>query len=396
MSFLRRLPTSRLLALCVVVVAVAAGGVAVGSALAGGGPVPPKRSLPRAVHAALAAPAIPGLSGRIAFTNRLVDLSGVEGATPLLAGASGRVWAAPGRRLRLELQSDRGDVLLVSNGRTFTLYDGSARTAYRGQLPPARARDNGRSRETVPTLAAINQGIARFERHASVAGPRPGSLAGRPVYTVRLSPRPRAGLLGAVELAWDATRGVPLRIAVYARGNSQPVLELRATDIGYGAIPASTFSFTPPPGTKVTNVATGTAARARGAHASRTAGKARPITGLAAARRAVPFALRAPTTLQGRRLSDVQVVGRPGRRAALLSYGNDLAGLLVVEHRAGTSTAGGGRGELRLPRVDVGGASGQALTTPLGTFVRFSRGGVEFDVVGLVPRSVALGAARGL
>src|SRR5437588_3457273 len=278
MSFLRRLPTSRLLALCAAVVAVAAGGVAVGSALAGGGPVPPKRSLPRAVHAALAAPAIAGLSGRISFTNRLVDLSGVEGATPLLAGASGRVWAAPGRRLRLELQSDRGDVLLVSNGRTFTLYDGSARTAYRGQLPPAGGRATQASRrEPVPTLAAIGQGIARFERHASVAGPRPGSLAGRPVYTVRVSPRPRAGLLGAVELAWDATRGVPLRVAVYASGDSRPVLELRATDVGYGPIPASTFSFTPPRGTKITNVATGTAARTDGAHASRKAGHPRPI-----------------------------------------------------------------------------------------------------------------------
>ena len=52
-----------------------------------------------------------------------------------------------------------------------------------------------------------------------------------------IGPKHDAGLLGSAELAWDAVRGVPLRVAVYARGNSTPVLELKATNVSYGAVP---------------------------------------------------------------------------------------------------------------------------------------------------------------
>src|SRR5205807_2417443 len=100
----------------------------------------------------------------ISFTNRLVDLSGMEGATPLLTGASGRLWAAPGRRLRLELQSDRGDVEVVSNGRSFTLYDPASKTAYRGTLPPERARP--KRRETLPSLTEIRRALGQVTQHA--------------------------------------------------------------------------------------------------------------------------------------------------------------------------------------------------------------------------------------
>jgi outer membrane lipoprotein-sorting protein len=386
-SFLRRVSTFRLVAICSAAVALPAGGVALGQAVAGGGPVPPARPLAVAVRDALAAPAVPGISGRISFTNRLVDLSGVEGATPLLTGASGRVWAAPQRRLRLELQSDRGDVLLVSDGRTVTLYDGSARTAYRGRLPAERERRHPAGRG-VPSLATVRQGIARFERHATVSGPRPGSLAGEPAYTVRISPRPQAGLLGAVELGWDAVRGVPLRLAVYARGDSRPVLELQAADVSFGPFPSSVFSFTPPPGTRVVNMAT-----REPAGPARSGSRRRP-SDLAAVRRGLPFTLSAPARLDGLPLTGAH---RLSRDAALLVYGDDLGGLAVVEKRAASSRArGAGGGELRLRGVGVGDTSGQAVVTPLGTLVRFSRGGVEYTVVGLVRQAVALAAARAL
>jgi outer membrane lipoprotein-sorting protein len=387
-SFLRRASTSRLVAVLTAAVVLAAGGVALAQAVAGGGPVPPRRSLPVAVRDALAAPAVPGVSGRISFTNRLIGLSGVEGATPLLTGASGRVWAAPERRLRLELQSDRGDVLLVSDGQTFTLYDGSARTAYRGRLPAARHHGGA----AVPTLATIRQAIGRFERHATVSGPRPSSLAGEPAYTVRVSPRPRAGLLGAVELAWDASHGVPLRLAAYARGESRPVLELQATDVSFGPVASSVFSFTPPPGTRMVEVASGERTGATG-----TASRRRSPTGISAVRRRLPFALRAPARLAGMTLTGAHGLGRGARSGALLVYGHDLGGFAVLEKPAAdarSDSAGGG--QLRQTRVQVGDVAGQAIATPLGSLVRFSRGGVEYTVVGLVAKSVALSAARGL
>ena len=51
-----------------------------------------------------------------------------------------------------------------------------------------------------------------------------------------ISPKHDGGLLGAGELAWDATHGVPLRFAIYARAAHTPVLELKATDISFGSV----------------------------------------------------------------------------------------------------------------------------------------------------------------
>ncbi|HEY7953316.1 MAG TPA: hypothetical protein VID70_10025, partial [Solirubrobacteraceae bacterium] len=72
MNVLRRLPLSRLLLLCGLVVAIGIGITAIALAV-GGGPTPPPKPLPEAVHDALAAPAVQGVSARIQFTNHLVE-----------------------------------------------------------------------------------------------------------------------------------------------------------------------------------------------------------------------------------------------------------------------------------------------------------------------------------
>ena len=59
----------------------------------------------------------------------------------------------------------------------------------------------------------------------------------------------------------------------------------------------------------------------------------------------------------------------------------------------------GRRGRMRgldLPKVSINGATGEELDTALGTVVRFSRGGVDYTVLGSVPPAAAEAAARGL
>ena len=73
----------------------------------------------------------------------------------------------------------------------------------------------------------------------NLSGATPTNVAGQPSYTVRISPKHDGGLLGAAEVAWDAAHGVPLRAAVYAQGETTPVLELEATDISFGKVAAA-------------------------------------------------------------------------------------------------------------------------------------------------------------
>ena len=379
MNFLRRLTTTRLLALCAAAVLVIAGGVAIASAALGGGASkPPKRPLAVAVHDAIAAPQVSGISARVTFTNHLVDSSSLPTSSPLLNGAKGRVWLSPGHGFRLELQSDRGDAQLVLNGRDFLLFDGTNNTAYRGTLPQHQGKPEPGRTESAPTLAQVQQGIARLATHVLIGGPTPGTIAGRPAYTVKLSPRQHGGLLGALQVGWDAAHGVPLQVAVFARGNSSPVLSLTATDISYGSVPASTFAITPPHGAHVTDLTP---------HADQSGPPAAPSLG---------FKVSAPATLAGRPRDHVQTIGSGADTGALATYGTGLDGLLVIERPAANAGKAPAHALGNLPQLSINGSSGSELVTALGTAVTFERGGVSYTVLGSVTKGVAEAAARGL
>jgi hypothetical protein len=122
---------------------------------------------------------------------------------------------------------------------------------------------------------------------------------------------------------------------------------------------------------------------------------------VAAVARRLPFKLVAPSKLVGLPRKNVQLLDWGGEPATIVSYGQNLGGIAVLEQaaRSGKANAsadgGNGRG-LSLPTVSINGATGQELDTALGTVVRFTRGGVAYTVIGSVPSTAADAAARGL
>jgi len=410
MKFLRTASRQRLLATLAGMVIVVLGGTAIAVAAAGSGPVPPAKPLAQAIHDGLAAPPVQGIIADVSFTNHLVPASSLGGSNPILSGATGRLWLSSDHRLRLELQSANGDAQVVVNGSSFWVYEPSSKTVYEGSLPagahkpdqsPKSPKEHG-----LRTVAQIQSELNRLAAHLNLSGAQPSDVAGQPAYTVRVSPRHDGGLLGAAELAWDSVHGVPLRFAVYAQNAAAPVIELKATSISFGPVAASTFDITPPSGAKVVKVQTRGAAGggpARGRHA-----RHREITGTSAVARALPFALEAPGQLVGLPRRSVKLLDWGGHPAALVTYGQNLGGVAVIEQsatHARTLAASGGnktsrsderRQALNLPTVSVNGVTGQELDTALGTMVRFTRGGVSFTVIGSVPPAAADAAARGL
>ena len=137
MKLLRTLPTSRLVLLAALLVALGVGAAAAVAAGRGGGPVPPAKPLSKALHDSLAASAPVGVTARIRFTNRLFPSGALAGpvGSALMSGASGRLWATADGRGRLELQSDAGDVQIVWNQKQVTVFDASTNTVYRATLP---------------------------------------------------------------------------------------------------------------------------------------------------------------------------------------------------------------------------------------------------------------------
>jgi outer membrane lipoprotein-sorting protein len=375
---------------------IAAGGTAIALGASSGGPVPPAKPLAVAVHDALGARDVSGISARVDFTNHLVDSAAVEGSAPLLKGATGRLWLTKDR-VRVELQSDQGDAQLVSNGKTFWVYDVTSNTVYRGRVPQdPKSKRAGSEAHRVPSLNSVRDAITKLMRHAGVSRAVPGDVAGRPAYTVRVSPK-RGGLVGAGQLAFDAARGVPLEVGVYARGSSSPVLELKARDVSYGPVPASTFQVAPPKGAKVVDVSSPGAKGSNG----KTRSKRREVSGRAAVAAALPFKLAAPSTLAGQRLSEVHLIDWKGSPGAAAGYGRGLGGIAVLERKAEpakpTRPQRGEHGRsLTLPQVRIGGVSVDELATPLGTVLRFERGGVSYIVAGSVSKTSAEAAVRSL
>ena len=167
----------------------------------------------------------------------------------MITGADGRLWLTNDGRLRLELQSDAGDAQIVSDGQRFSLYDATSNTVYTGALPAQRAEQPPRtsSRRRSPASAGTSPTSAGCG--TSPAPRRRTRPAGRATRCAS-HPKNDGGLLGAAEVAWDAARGVPLRAAVYAQGETKPVLELAVTDITYGKVPVADVAVKPPAGAK--------------------------------------------------------------------------------------------------------------------------------------------------
>jgi outer membrane lipoprotein-sorting protein len=389
MRRLRTTSSRHLSLIAAVVVALAVGAVGIAQAV-GGGATPAPKPLANAVYDAANAPAVQGITARIHFTNALLPSGSLpEGAgSPMITGADGRLWLTNDGHLRLELQSQAGDAQIVSDGKTFSVYDATSNTAYTGTLPAQTQQDASKPDQPL-TLDAVSKELASLGGMWNLSGATPTNTAGQPSYTVRIAPKDDGGLLGAAEIAWDAARGVPLRAAVYAQGQSSPVLELAATQISYGKIAAADVTAKPPAGAKTVQL------NPPSGHDA--GGKPTEVQGLDAVQKQVGFTVTAPDSLAGLPRKQVRLVKFGDANGALATYGQGLGAILVFEQKApAAGDKSGGVAGLRLPAINIDGATGNELATALGTIVTFERNGVSYTVAGSVPPLAAENAARGL
>jgi outer membrane lipoprotein-sorting protein len=366
---LRRLPLSRLLLLCSVVVVAGVSATALASAV-GSGPTPQPKTLAEAAHAALTAPPVQGFSANVKLTNHLlegVNLASGGGSTasqlsssPLLSGASGRVWIAKDGRVRLELQAEKGDTQIYYDGHTVSMYDASTNTLYRYVVPSkggTAAPETPGAHHEAPTVAKIEEGINKLKQHANVSGPNPSDVAEQPTYTVRVSPNEAGSLIGGAELSWDANTGVPLRTAVYSSTSSSPVIELAATgEVSYGPVADSVFEFKPPAGAKVQEVKL----------PEKSAAKTDP---------------KAPGS---------------GKHPTVTQHGHGIAAVGVLESKQAAGQKSPSTLPEGLPQVKINGVTATELPTALGTLLSFERSGVRYVLGGFVPPSTVEAVARGL
>ena len=187
MRRLRTASTRSLTAFLAAAVALVLTATIAQAALTGSAAPPSPKALANAILDAFNAPEPDGVTARIHFTNGLLPSGALpgHGASPLAAGADGRLWIQRSGRFRLELQSDAGDAQIVSDGDRVTVYDGSSNTVYRATLPAGTqdaAKPHRRTGEKL-TLAKIQRVLDRLAETWTVSGADPTTTAGRPAYT---------------------------------------------------------------------------------------------------------------------------------------------------------------------------------------------------------------------
>ncbi len=368
MNIFRRFPLYRLLLLCGVIVAVGASATALALAL-GTGPTPPAKPLAEAVHDALAGAnqeSIQGLSANVTLTNHLLEganlangsgEAGQLAASPLISGASGRLWIAKSGHVRLELQAEKGDTQILYDGSTLSIYDAGSNTLYRYTPPKQEAAGSSgdsNAQHEAPSVAKIEEAIAHLQEHVELSGAMPADVAGRAAYTVRVSPKEGGSLLDGAELSFDAANGVPLRAAVYSSTSSSPVIELAASEISYGPVAGSVFALTPPANAKVEELSF-----SHGSGSSHSANGA----------------------------------GKP----TVTTHGHGITAIAVLESKTSASAAKSADESLEeLPKVKINGVSASELRTELGTLLSFERSGVRYVLGGLVAPAAVEELARGL
>ena len=205
------------------------------------------------------------VSGDVSWQNNLLgDLSSLTGSgfggasakLPLVASGSGRLWAGKDG-VRVESQASGGDqvVVMSSAGHDAWTYDYAANTAVHYVMSGAPAGDGQPAREpsaSAATPAQITAFLEQLAPYAKVAVTGQATVAGRDAYLVSMTPVASDTALGSVQAAIDGQTYTPLRLQVFARGDTTPVLQFGFTSVSYDPIPAATFTFTPPAGTTVT------------------------------------------------------------------------------------------------------------------------------------------------
>jgi outer membrane lipoprotein-sorting protein len=230
--------------------------------VAGAAPSLPPKTAAQLLAAVAKADAVP-LSGTVVETARLglpalPETGQSIQPTSLLAGShTARVWYDGADKSRLALVANLAETDLVRNGRDVWLWTSGANTAQHAQLPAKKAGTD-EPQATTPQMTpqeAAKQALAAIDPTTKVSVDGTASVAGRSAYELVLQPRDSRSLVGDVRIALDSKTYVPLRVQVHAAGaTGRPAFETAFTSVSFSKPSASVFTFTPPPGAKVSTL----------------------------------------------------------------------------------------------------------------------------------------------
>ncbi|MEE1771881.1 sigma-E factor regulatory protein RseB domain-containing protein [Streptomyces sp. JV185] len=182
-----------------------------------------------------------------------------ERMTELASGTHTLRVAADGPdKQRLSILDDASEYSLIRNGDQVWAYESKSDQAYHATEDRAGKDAGKKSGHTVPEGVPTTP-KALAEQVLKAAGPTTSvtvdgtaQVAGRDAYKLVVKPKQSGSTIGSVTVAVDAENGVPLKFTLLASSGGKAVVDAGFTKVDFSKPDASSFTFTPPKGTEVT------------------------------------------------------------------------------------------------------------------------------------------------
>jgi outer membrane lipoprotein-sorting protein len=243
---------------------VVTGGIMAGTLISAAQAAPglPART-PAQLLAEVADSATPPLTGTVVETAAfgLPALPAAANPTSLSSLLTGshtiRVWYSSPGHFRLSVPESLSESDVIRDGSTAWLWQSTLNKVTKFTLPAHAAKQAGQAGQAVPKQPltpqqAAQQVLAAVGPTTTVSVATNVTVAGQPAYALVLAPKDARSLVGQVQIAIDGRNGVPLRLQVFARGASGPAFQVGYTAIQFVTPAPADLSFTPPPGSTVT------------------------------------------------------------------------------------------------------------------------------------------------
>ena len=163
-----------------------------------------------------------------------------------------QVWYSSPQHFRLAVPESLSESDVIRDGSTAWLWQSTLNKVTKVTLPPHSTA--AVPKQPLTPQQAAQQVLAAVGPTTTVSVASNVTVAGQAAYGLVLAPKDTRSLVGQVQIDIDGSNGVPLRLQVFARGASSPAFQVGYTAIQFVTPAPADLSFTPPPGSTVTQV----------------------------------------------------------------------------------------------------------------------------------------------
>jgi outer membrane lipoprotein-sorting protein len=207
---------------------------------------------------------LPPLTGTVVETTslglpQLPQAGNPTSLSSLLTGSHTiKVYYLNAQHFRLSVQQPMSETDVIRSANTLWLWESTSNSVTKFTAPAASQKHAQQQLPAGPVLTpaqAANEILQAVGKTTLVSVQDNVSVANEPAYQLVLKPKDHRSLIGRVVIAVDAKYGMPLRVQVFAKGDSGPAFQVGYTQLSMNTAPAAAnLNFTPPPGASVDKV----------------------------------------------------------------------------------------------------------------------------------------------